>query len=94
MNIPRMRTINETCEELKKLDPCSAISPYLIRQLALKNDVTSIRSGNKILINLDSVIEYLNNPKSGNLEKIVELEQPGIKPIAENLKLRTADFVR
>lgn len=92
MSIPKMRTINEVCAELKKLDPASAITPYFIRRLALGGNIICIRSGNKMLINLDSVITYLNNP-TANQEINLEEPLPGLRPVPANLKF-VRDFDR
>lgn len=53
-NIPLMKTINEVSEIV-------GLKKYHLRQLVLQNKVKFIKSGKKYLINLDSLIEYLNN---------------------------------
>ena len=58
MNIPRMLTIKECAKEFKS----TGLTEYRLRQLALTNQIINIRAGNKILINADKLIEYLNNP--------------------------------
>lgn len=60
--IPRMRTINEAADELKALDPHTAISPYHIRRLCLDGVLPRVKAGKKYLINLDILFEYLENP--------------------------------
>ena len=49
-----MKTINEVSEIV-------GLKKYHLRQLVLQNKVKFIKSGKKYLINLDSLIEYLNN---------------------------------
>ena len=60
-NIPRYRTIKECLIEVKKLDSETAISEWYIRQLTKQNEIDFLQSGNKILINLDSLLEFLNH---------------------------------
>ena len=58
MTVPRMLTIKECAKEFKS----TGLTEYRLRQLALTNQIINIRAGNKILINADKLIEYLNNP--------------------------------
>lgn len=65
LKVPIMLTINETVEYLdKKAQEDGAknrITKHYLRQLALKNQIVHKRAGNKILINLDKLIEFLNS---------------------------------
>lgn len=61
-HIPRMRTINEAADELKALDPRTAMSPYHIRRLCLDGVLPTVKAGKKILLNLDALIDYMQNP--------------------------------
>ena len=58
--IPRMRTVHEAAEELKKLDPSTAVTEYHIRRLVLDGVLPRLKAGKKYLINLDSLLEYFN----------------------------------
>ncbi len=60
--IPRMRTIKECIEEIKALDPNTAVREYFIRDLINSNTIPSVKAGRKILINLDVLFDYLYNP--------------------------------
>lgn len=60
MPIPRMRLLKEAAEEIKSVDPGTAITPYFIRQLALEGKVKSVMAGRKRLINLDDLLQYLD----------------------------------
>lgn len=51
--IPTMLTIVEAAE-------VTNLSAYRIRQLCLSGQIVHIRAGNKILVNLDRLVEYLN----------------------------------
>lgn len=61
-SIPRMRTISEAAQEIKALDPRTAITEYHIRQLAVSGVIPRVKAGKKYLINLDTLIEYMNDP--------------------------------
>ncbi len=52
--IPTMKSISE-CSEIVGL------AKYHVRRLVLQGKVKYVRSGSKHLVNVDSLIEYLNN---------------------------------
>lgn len=52
--VPRMRTINETAKE-------TGFPTYAIRQLVKARKIVFVQCGNKVLVNLDRFIEYLNS---------------------------------
>lgn len=60
--LPRMRTVPEAAAEIKTADPNTAITEYHIRQLALSGVLPRVKAGRKLLINLDTLIEYLTDP--------------------------------
>lgn len=60
--IPRMRTVNEAAQELKALDPHTAMTPYHIRRLCLDGVLPTVKAGKKILLNLDTLLEYMQDP--------------------------------
>jgi hypothetical protein len=60
--MPRMRTINEAHRSIKDADPDTSLSPFAIRRLILTGAIPSITAGNKYLIDLDALEEYLSNP--------------------------------
>lgn len=62
VKIPRMRTVKEAYEEIKAADNNTAMSQNHIRQLALSGVIPRIKAGRKYLINLDTLIEYMENP--------------------------------
>ena len=53
ISLPRMRTIKQTAAEL-------GLPEYFIRTLVKTNQITYVKAGRKVLINLDRFIEYLN----------------------------------
>lgn len=58
----RMRTITQTMEYLREKDPNSAISEWWLRQMLKSGKLKHHKAGNKYLINLDCLEEYLRNP--------------------------------
>ncbi len=58
--MPRMRTIQEAYKAIKESDPETALSPHAIRRMVLQKAIPFIQSGNKYLINLDALEEFLN----------------------------------
>lgn len=66
--IPRMRTVAEAAKELKEMDEHTAVTEYHIRQLALSGVLPRVQAGRKLLINLDTLIEYLQNPTSDKFQ--------------------------
>lgn len=63
--LPRMLTIKEVVAECKG----TGLTEYCIRKLVLSDKIVHIRAGNKILINYDKFIDYLNNPSEKQSEK-------------------------
>lgn len=58
-NFPRYRTIKECLETIKALDSDTAISEWFIRQLCKNQKISYFASGNKSLVNLDSLLAFL-----------------------------------
>lgn len=67
-NIPRMRTVHEAAQELKAIDPNTAVTEYHIRQLALSGVLPRVQAGRKLLINFDLLLEYLQNPTADKFQ--------------------------
>lgn len=57
----RIRTINEAVQMIRKEDPESSISAYMIRQLAYNEKIRSIKSGSKVMIDFDSLLAFLQS---------------------------------
>lgn len=51
--MPRMRTIKQTAKE-------TGLAYNYIRNLCLQNKIVYVRAGNKYLVNVDKLIEFLN----------------------------------
>jgi hypothetical protein len=52
--IPKMRTIKDTAD-------ITGLAYNYLRNLCLNNKIVYVRAGNKYLINVDKLIEFLNN---------------------------------
>ena len=58
--MPRMRLIKDAFEQLKKEDPETDITIYALRTIVKSGVVTTVRLGRKLLINYDSLLDYLS----------------------------------
>lgn len=58
--LPRMRTIPKAYEEIKKIDPDTCISMRGLRDLVSSGNIPTVKIKNKVLINLDLLIEWLS----------------------------------
>lgn len=54
LNMPRLETIRQTAK-------LTGLAVYHVRKLVLQGKVKYVRSGLKYLVNVDSLVEYLNN---------------------------------
>ena len=65
---PRMRTVKEAAAEMKQLDAHTAMTEWRIRELALSGVLPRVQAGKKMLINLDTLFEYLENPTAAKFQ--------------------------
>ena len=56
----RIRTINEVLELIKKDDKETAITYNFIKNLCLNGNVPSYKTGNKLLLNYELLIKFLD----------------------------------
>lgn len=56
---PRMRTAKDAIEELRKLDPRTALTERALRRMIADNDIFFVSVGHKKLINFDLLLEKL-----------------------------------
>lgn len=59
-NTLRMRTIPKAYDEIKKLDSNTSLTLRSLRSMCKNDDVPTVLIGNKILINLDLLIDILS----------------------------------
>ena len=57
--MPRMRTIDQAAEWLKETDPGTAITKTALRRLVTSGELPCVRVGQKYLINLETLEDYL-----------------------------------
>lgn len=60
LQIPRMKTVEQCFKAIKELDKETAISEWFIRSLCKDSKVKHFMTGNKILVNYDDLLKYLN----------------------------------
>lgn len=53
--MPQIHTIKGAADEIKKVDPNTAITEYRIRLLVNEKSIPSISVGNRKLVNMDDV---------------------------------------
>lgn len=60
----RMRFAAQAVEEIRRLDPGTQVSLKLVRRLMNSGAVPSVSvgSGNRRLVNLDALLDYLEHP--------------------------------
>lgn len=63
-NIHIVRTIPQCLDELKKIDPQTAITEWFLRCLCRDNKVKHYRNGNKIFICYDELLKYFGRDTS------------------------------
>ena len=76
-----MRTINEAAEHFKKIDPHTALTKTAVRRLVNTGVVPSVRIGNKALVSLEALDEYLSGaqhrtehrPDTGVIRRVVDV---------------------
>lgn len=56
----KVRKIKNSLEEIKAEDPNTCLTEYAIRQMVANGEISHIRRGRKILIDLDELKEYLS----------------------------------
>ena len=54
------RTVQNAYKLLKEKDPNTDITEYLIRKLAQQEKVNVIKTGDKLLVDVDSIVDLLN----------------------------------
>ena len=65
-NNTRIRTIQQCLNEIRVLDSQTAVTENFIRNLCKDNKVKHFKSGNKYLVNLDDLLDFLSYTTGGN----------------------------
>ncbi|MEE0821297.1 helix-turn-helix domain-containing protein [Catenibacterium sp.] len=58
----RVRTIRETANIIKDMDPKTQLTEKTIRKMVSEGTIPSFKTGNKYLINVDKLIEMFETP--------------------------------
>lgn len=56
----RYRSIRDTMSIIKEEDPETALTEYCLRQMVLGGYIPSLKTGNKHLVDIDTVFRVLN----------------------------------
>ena len=56
----KVRKIKNSLEDIKAEDPNTCLTEYAIRQMVANGEISHIKRGRKILIDLDELKEYLS----------------------------------
>jgi len=59
-----MRTIKQAIQSIKEQDPESCFSEWYLRKIVKSGKLKCHRAGNRYLIDIDLLEEYLKNPPS------------------------------
>ena len=62
VRIPRTRTAKAAAAEIPELEEHTAVTEWRIRELMRSGVLPHVKAGKKLLINLDTLIDYLENP--------------------------------
>ncbi len=79
----RMRTQSQALNDVKAMDPSSALTAHGLRTLLLQNKIKYIRMGVKYLVNFDSLLEYLANPDDQMQNEEPKVEYGKLRKIQE-----------
>lgn len=60
--MPRMRTIKQAVQSIKEHDPESCFSEWWLRQLVKTGKLKYHKTGNRYLIDMDNLDDFLRNP--------------------------------
>ena len=56
----RVRTIPQLYEEVKRIDPDSALTQTALRRLVVSGKIPSAKAGKKYLVTVEALEEYMN----------------------------------
>ena len=62
----KVRTITQAAKWVKEIDPESALTQTAIRRLVISGEIPSRRAGNKYLLDLDILSEYMAGGQPAN----------------------------
>ena len=62
MYLPRLRRLHDTLKEIKKVDPDTCLTYYMLRQLIAEGQLTELKYTNAFVLNLDEVYHLFGTP--------------------------------
>ena len=68
VHTPRMRTRDNAIALLRELDPGTGMSRNAIDQLIRKGKVPTVKIGNKVLLNFDTLLDVVANGINDDIE--------------------------
>ena len=81
--IPVVLTVKDAVHKIKEDCPGTAITENYLRQLIKDGVLPELKAGNKVLINLDVLIEYLTDPTAEKFQPKAKVYSfGGIRPVA------------
>lgn len=57
--VARIRTIEKAYDEIRRTDPDTCISKHFIKNLVIDGEIPYRKTGNRYLIDLDNLINYV-----------------------------------
>ena len=60
MDIPRMRTVKQAVQEIRQTDEQTALTEFALRRMISDGKIPTVSVGNKILVNLDLLLDILS----------------------------------
>ncbi len=72
-----MRTIDQAVEWLREFDPETAITKTALRRLVVSGQLPSVRVGQKYLINLEILSEYL----AGGMQQEIPVNTSSVRRV-------------
>ncbi len=60
INFGKLRTVTKAIEEIKKIDPNSAITKNYLRNLALNGQIRTFMASSRRLYDMDSIFSFFN----------------------------------
>lgn len=63
--VAHMRGLQQAAEELKKMDPETALTVSALRRFVKQGAIPSIKIGKKILINMDNLMTFMGGTYEG-----------------------------
>lgn len=62
-DLPRMRTLQQAVNEIKKVDPGTGVTYCALRNAVIKGLIPHVNVGSKRLVNMDDIYKYYANGK-------------------------------